>query len=223
MSSKQTKEPSGRAEATRERIFAAALVEFAEAGFAGARVDAIARRSRANKALLYRYFGNKTKLYAATLAHVATLRRTAAAAAPEELGDRAAYWVRATARSKVALRFVLQEATRAGRPRRAVALDRTHYDRQLHELAERTAKDAALTLLALDALVTYPFAFPEITRAITGASVADADFVERWARFVLEMTRSAFPAPSPLEPSPGSSPLRRSRAKPAPSPRPPQR
>lgn len=210
--SKKAKKPSRRAQATRERIFAAALAEFAEAGFAGARVDAIARRSGANKALLYRYFGDKTKLYAATVAHVATLRRAAADAAPEEIGDRAAYWVRATARSELTLRFVLQEAARASRPGRAAALDRTHYDRQIHEVAERTPKDAALTLLALDALVTYPFAFPEITRAITGASVADAEFVERWAKFVLELTRSAFPARSPSEPSPGSQPLRRSRA-----------
>jgi hypothetical protein len=38
---------------TRERILAAALAEFAAKGFAGARVDLIARRARANKRMLY--------------------------------------------------------------------------------------------------------------------------------------------------------------------------
>jgi len=51
----------------RERIVAAATVEFAEQGFEGARVDAIARRARVNKALLYYYVGNKDALYTAVL------------------------------------------------------------------------------------------------------------------------------------------------------------
>ena len=48
---------------TRRRILAAALAEFADKGFAGARVDAIARRARGNKRMLYHYFGNKEALF----------------------------------------------------------------------------------------------------------------------------------------------------------------
>ena len=44
-------------------ILAAAEVEFAERGFAGARVDRIARRARVNKAMLYYHFKNKQALY----------------------------------------------------------------------------------------------------------------------------------------------------------------
>jgi len=51
----------------RDRITAAATVEFAAQGFEGARVDAIARRARVNKALLYYYVGNKEALYTAVL------------------------------------------------------------------------------------------------------------------------------------------------------------
>jgi AcrR family transcriptional regulator len=43
---------------TRRRILAAALAEFSAKGFAGARVDAIARRAKGNKRMLYHYFGN---------------------------------------------------------------------------------------------------------------------------------------------------------------------
>lgn len=52
---------------TKASILAAARVEFADRGFEGARVDAIADRAGANKRLLYHYFGNKEELYRAVL------------------------------------------------------------------------------------------------------------------------------------------------------------
>jgi TetR/AcrR family transcriptional regulator len=50
-----------------DRILAAAAPEFAARGYAGARVDRIARRARVNKAMLYYHFGNKQGLYRALL------------------------------------------------------------------------------------------------------------------------------------------------------------
>lgn len=52
---------------TRQRVLEAAMVEFAEKGLSGARVDEIARRSGANKRMLYHYFGNKEDLYLAVM------------------------------------------------------------------------------------------------------------------------------------------------------------
>src|SRR5271169_4729746 len=52
---------------TRARILSAALKEFAAHGFAGARVDAIARRAAINKRMLYHYFGDKEDLFKAVL------------------------------------------------------------------------------------------------------------------------------------------------------------
>lgn len=52
---------------TKASILAAGRVEFADRGFEGARVDAIADRAGANKRLLYHYFGNKEDLYRAVL------------------------------------------------------------------------------------------------------------------------------------------------------------
>ena len=48
---------------SRSLIQAAARAEFAEYGFAGARVDRIARRAGVNKQLLFYYFGSKEELY----------------------------------------------------------------------------------------------------------------------------------------------------------------
>src|ERR1043165_4494391 len=55
---------------TREAILAAAQDEFARKGLSGGRVDAIARRSRANKRMIYHYFGSKQRLYLAVLERV---------------------------------------------------------------------------------------------------------------------------------------------------------
>jgi AcrR family transcriptional regulator len=52
---------------TKAAILVAGRVEFAERGFEGARVDAIAALAGANKRLLYHYFGNKEDLYRAVL------------------------------------------------------------------------------------------------------------------------------------------------------------
>ena len=46
-----------------EQILDAAAREFAERGYAGARVDRIARRAAVNKAMLYYHFASKRQLY----------------------------------------------------------------------------------------------------------------------------------------------------------------
>lgn len=56
------------AEATREALLAAATEVFAERGFDGARVDAIAARAGVNKAMIHYHFGSKEGLYRAIVA-----------------------------------------------------------------------------------------------------------------------------------------------------------
>src|SRR4051812_37532369 len=55
------------AERTRERILDAALVEFGEHGFAGARIEAIARRAGVNQQLISYYFDGKAGLHGALI------------------------------------------------------------------------------------------------------------------------------------------------------------
>ena len=52
---------------SRERLLAAAALEFAARGFDGAKVDRITRRARVNKAMLYYHFDSKAALYRAIL------------------------------------------------------------------------------------------------------------------------------------------------------------
>ena len=52
---------------TRADILSVARAEFVEHGLSGARVDAIAERTRTTKRMIYYYFGSKDGLYSAVL------------------------------------------------------------------------------------------------------------------------------------------------------------
>ncbi|WP_319567336.1 TetR/AcrR family transcriptional regulator [Cohaesibacter marisflavi] len=68
--SKDERRPAPRrreAEITRRDILDAAMEEFAAKGLSGARVDAIAARTRTTKPMIYYHFGSKEKLYAAVM------------------------------------------------------------------------------------------------------------------------------------------------------------
>ncbi len=59
-------------ERTRAQLMEAALTEFGDHGFHGARVDRITKAVGCNARLLYHYFSSKEKLYIAALEHIFT-------------------------------------------------------------------------------------------------------------------------------------------------------
>jgi AcrR family transcriptional regulator len=63
----ETPERTRDAERTRAEILAVATSEFADSGYAGARVDVIAARTSTTKRMIYYYFGSKQGLYVAVL------------------------------------------------------------------------------------------------------------------------------------------------------------
>ena len=63
MKTKRQNDPDG----TRRNIVEVATREFAQKGYSGARVDAIASRTRTSKRMIYYYFGSKERLYLAVL------------------------------------------------------------------------------------------------------------------------------------------------------------
>jgi AcrR family transcriptional regulator len=64
-------------ERTRQEILDVALTEFARNGYAGARVDEIAARTRTTKRMLYYYFTSKEQLYIAVLERAYSTARDA--------------------------------------------------------------------------------------------------------------------------------------------------
>jgi AcrR family transcriptional regulator len=91
------------ADRSRERILDAALVEFGEHGYAGARIQAISRRAGVNQQLISYYFGGKEGLYRALTERWRAMSGTLNAdgaplaevvAAFTHVGDAQRYWVR---------------------------------------------------------------------------------------------------------------------------------
>ena len=179
--------------ATRRRILAAAEREFSAKGIAGGRVDAIARRAGVNKRMLYHYFGSKVGLFRALLAQRLAVRAERMREAGERTPtDRLLARAEHFARDRVHVRLLMWEALE-GDPRRPVELDerRDIYEAMIDEVRRDQAtglvpddvdpSEWALTELAV---AMFPFAFPQVTKMMTGRSPADASFVDERAEFL---------------------------------------
>ena len=77
---------------TQERILQAAFKEFAGKGFAGARVDGIARRAGINKRMLYHYFGDKEALFREVLRRKMAERKAWSVTTPDDPVESLPYW-----------------------------------------------------------------------------------------------------------------------------------
>src|SRR2546426_1642747 len=87
-----TAKTSRNPQRTQERILQAAFKEFAGKGFAGARVDGIARRAGINKRMLYHYFGDKEALFREVLRRKMAQRLAWGAATPDDPAESLPYW-----------------------------------------------------------------------------------------------------------------------------------
>lgn len=80
-----------KADKTRARILEAATQEFAALGIAGARIDRIAAAAKANKSLIYEYFGNKEELFQRVLQRQLSQVYQAVTFTPDNLPQYAAH------------------------------------------------------------------------------------------------------------------------------------
>ena len=161
-------------ERTRRRILEAALTEFAAKGFAGARVDAIARRAGANKRMLYHYFTDKKGLFQSALHEKIARRVTISNAYPDDPGERVPAWFLATCADE--------------KSRRQIAMQFSAHIADLQKTGVfESALNPAFTLLAMMSLSVFPQAFPQMTRLITGRPVHDLKFQREYAVFLKQI------------------------------------
>src|SRR5882672_11398400 len=99
---------------TQQRILEAALQEFSAKGFAGARVDVIARRARINKRMLYHYFGDKEGLFREVLRRKISERAAWLASAPEDPVERLPVWFELACRDQEWIHLLEWEALQWG-------------------------------------------------------------------------------------------------------------
>jgi TetR/AcrR family transcriptional regulator len=188
-------------ERTRERILAAALREFSAHGFAGARVDRIARRARINKRMLYHYFGNKEGLFKAILSRKLGERLAWAAATPGDPGESLAFWFDITCRDPDWVRLLQWEALEGGPGTISRESERQRaFKVGVDQLRVRQARgllradlDPRQTLLAMMALTMFPVAFPQITRLATGLRPKDPTFRKQRVEFLRRFAGALLP------------------------------
>ena len=177
---------------TRERILRAARREFVAKGFAGARVDVIARAAAVNKRMLYHYFDNKEGLYRATLYEGMATNLDLVASAPADPDELLPFLFARAAKRVDGIRLLQWEALGAG-ARKPIAEDerRKAWVEGTERIrdAQRAGRlhpdlDAEYLVLALMALTIFPQAFPQLVRMVTGSRLSDAEFQQRQGRFL---------------------------------------
>jgi AcrR family transcriptional regulator len=170
---------------TRAKLLAAAHVEFAEFGLAGARVDRIAERSGVNKQRVYAYFGSKEALFAAVLSQAfEDLTKQVPIPTTKDALRRYAGEVFDYHRHNPDLvRLLGWEGLNYGDQ----ALS-TQYDRRAYYLTRTTAlaldfgldepKVVARTVLAIVGIASWPYIVPQQRRLLLGH---DGDTEAGWA------------------------------------------
>ena len=183
---------------TRQRILAAALQEFSARGFAGARVDRIARRARANKRMLYHYFSSKEGLFRAILRLKLAERSVWLARDPGDPERSLPYWFERIVHDVEWVRLMQWEALEVGggpvigEQERRAALARSLdwvRARQAEGKLPRTL-DSRQLLLALASVTTFPVAFPQFTRLVTGHMPGAVVFHRKRVEFLRGFART---------------------------------
>ncbi|MEJ0090330.1 MAG: TetR family transcriptional regulator [Limisphaerales bacterium] len=175
----------------------AALKEFAAKGFAGARVDAIARRAAINKRMLYHYFGDKEELFRAVLRRKISERQDWAADLPGDPAERLPFWFNSACKDPDWIRLLEWEALQSDGRKLIDEKERQASTAEwLKRLRQRQARGELSSdfnprhlALAMQSLTMYPIAFPQFTRLIMGQTVADLDFQRTYAEFLRRSRR----------------------------------
>ncbi len=182
-------------ERTRARILQSARREFAAKGISGARVDAIAKRAKVNKRMLYHYFGSKDGLFQAVLLQTLTERVAHVAGTSPDTAERWKGRSRFYRSAPDYVRLLMWEALErpasepAARPERTAAYDRLRRavasDQQRGAIpAELDTRQWALAELAIGLI---PAAFPQLTALTLGGPVDDAAFEEAQEAFLTQL------------------------------------
>ncbi|WXB18718.1 TetR/AcrR family transcriptional regulator [Pendulispora albinea] len=171
------------------------MKEFALRGFAGARVDAIARRARINKRMLYHYFGNKQELFEATIMAIQADKEELINTGPRDIADLLAYIHANVGGKRDWMRMMQWEALTYGDrevPAEAMraelfkpSLERIRGFQREHGILGKETPE--LALLILIALASYPWLMPQVARMLTGHGPTEPQFRRIYAALLRRM------------------------------------
>ena len=191
-------------ESTKRRIFEAAVEEFAEYGSAGARVDRIAAKARANKESIYRYFGTKEELLHRVIDQYIDELGTQMLPKTADLAEYADGLSRFHVEHPEFLRMSLWEGLEYDGELDADSLKRRrqHYADKLVAVEQQQRDgtidpdlDPRLLLAVLFGMVNYWFTLPQRVKMLFGGEVTDAD-LEAYREFTGECVRRIITPPA---------------------------
>ncbi|MFF9085676.1 TetR family transcriptional regulator [Streptomyces sp. NPDC014991] len=171
-------------EATRTRIFDAARAEFARHGIAGARIDRIAERAKANKQLIYAYFGNKAELFTRVLEKSMLDLAVAVPVDPDDIEGWVDRVIDYHAAHPEVLRLLFWEGLEYGFDTELPDENgrREHYRKKIDALRDgqergviTDAIPARDLLFLLIGLANWAAVVPQMRRIVVGAEDADRD------------------------------------------------
>jgi TetR/AcrR family transcriptional regulator len=176
----------------------AAFKEFAAKGFAGARVDTIARRASINKRMLYHYFGDKEALFREVLRRKMAERHAWGLATPDSPAESLPYWFDLACKDKGWVRLLEWEALQFAEGR---LIDEERRRNSAEEAVKRILGrqsrghlshefEASQILLAMLALTWFPVAFPQLTKLITGKGPSDGEFLREQRDFLKRFAKA---------------------------------
>ncbi|MER5430923.1 TetR family transcriptional regulator [Streptomyces sp. NPDC002588] len=170
-------------EATRARIFDAAVSEFARHGIAGARIDRIAAEAKANKQLIYAYFGNKAELFSQVLGRSMVHLAAAVPVDPDDVEGWLDRLMDYHAAHPEFLRLLYWEGIEYGTGELPDEAERqAHYARKIAAMQDgqdrgviSDALPARDLLFLLIALANWATVVPQMSRILAGAEGSDRD------------------------------------------------
>lgn len=192
--------PDNSTSNTRERILAAAKREFSDKGYAGARVDAIAKAAGVNIRMIYYFFQSKKKLMQEVMHDRVELREPYSKLTRESVEQYLLENYRTFRANPDSIRLITWEALQLGdvgkeeilnfeqRAEMNVRLVQNIKDLQEAGKANKNL-DADLLHMILVAMTIYPMILPQVAYLITGETLEDEALVERYENFLKEMAR----------------------------------
>lgn len=198
MTPRRSPEPGQRQrdpDRARERLLEAAIEEFGEKGFAGARVKQIADRAGLNQQLISYYFGGKAGLYQALQAR---WRQTSGELNRPELplGEVVANFLHAGLDNRSWSRLLAWQGLEDGATDQPRGGDTELMRWIVAEIAQRQASgelaedlDPAYVALVLFAAAAAPVVLPHVARDISGVEPDSEEFRRAYAEQLIRLVR----------------------------------
>jgi len=183
---------------SKQTILKAAIAEFAERGRDGVRMEKVAQRAGLNKALVYRHFESREKLFEMALESVFADRFKLLDGLPGEIIPLFEIWTKRFADDSLFLKLILRESLElpSDDPIHAELRER-YYRHQVDGIRQYqlqgklpTDMDPESLFLMLTAILVFPYLLPQVTRLVMGQGPESESFKSQWEKQFAQLIAS---------------------------------